>query len=128
MQVGAVTCIDFSPQYPYNFAVTASTRVLIYDAVTRKPRTTLSRFKDKASSGTFRADGKLLVAGGESGIVQVGSICAQWGTCCKHRAATQTCMHNKADCAADHLSSASDISCPAAFQPGQGAAAAGCMH
>ncbi|KAK9905478.1 hypothetical protein WJX75_000621 [Coccomyxa subellipsoidea] len=70
-QVGAVTCIDFSPLYPYNYAVTASTRVIIYDAHTRKPITTLSRFKDKAYSGTFRIDGKLLVAGGENGFVQV---------------------------------------------------------
>jgi U3 small nucleolar RNA-associated protein 15 len=66
-----VTCIDFSPIYPYNYAVTSSTRVIIFDAHTRKPVTTLSRFKDKAYSGTFRIDGKLLVAGGESGIVQV---------------------------------------------------------
>ncbi len=57
--------------YPYNYAVTSSTRVIVYDAHTRKPMTTLSRFKDKAYSGTFRIDGKLLVAGGESGIVQV---------------------------------------------------------
>jgi U3 small nucleolar RNA-associated protein 15 len=66
-----VSSIDFSPQYPYDYAVTASTRVLIYDAATRRQRTTLSRFKDRAYSGTFRGDGRLLVAGGESGIVQV---------------------------------------------------------
>lgn len=74
VQVGAVTSIDFSPLYPYNYAVTASTRVIIYDAHTRKPITTLSRFKDKAYSGTFRIDGKLLVAGGENGFVQVSNL------------------------------------------------------
>ena len=71
MQVGAVTSIDFSPLYPYNYAVTSSMRVIIFDAHTRRPLTTLSRFKDKAYSGTFRSDGRLLVAGGETGFVQV---------------------------------------------------------
>ncbi|CAK0783260.1 hypothetical protein CVIRNUC_006459 [Coccomyxa viridis] len=70
-QVGAVTSIDFSPLYPYNYAVTSSTRVIIFDARNRHPLTTLSRFKDKAYSGTFRSDGRLLVAGGETGHVQV---------------------------------------------------------
>ena len=75
MQVGAVTSIDFSPLYPYNYAVTSSTRVIIFDARNRRPLTTLSRFKDKAYSGTFRSDGRLLVAGGETGHVQV-SVCS----------------------------------------------------
>ena len=81
MQVGAVTCIDFSPLYPYNYAVTSSTRVIIFDALTRRPLTTLSRFKDKAYSGTFRSDGRLLVAGGETGIVQVMARACAVGTC-----------------------------------------------
>jgi len=34
-------------------------------------RRTIGRFKDKAYCGTLRADGKLLAAGGEDGIVQV---------------------------------------------------------
>lgn len=76
MQVGAVTCIDFSSLYPYNYAVTSSTRVIIFDAHTRRPLTTLSRFKDKAYSGTFRSDGRLLVAGGETGFVQVSTRAA----------------------------------------------------
>ena len=69
--MGAVTSIDFSPLYPYNYAATSSTRVITFDAHTRRPLTTLSRFKDKAYSGTFRSDGRLLVAGGETGFVQV---------------------------------------------------------
>lgn len=31
----------------------------------------LTRFKDTAYSGTYRSDGRLLVAGGASGVVQV---------------------------------------------------------
>ena len=34
----------------------------------------LTRFKDRAYSGCYRADGQLLVAGGESGLVQVGAL------------------------------------------------------
>ncbi len=33
---------------------------------------TISRFKDIAYSGCFRSDGRLVVAGGQNGIVQVG--------------------------------------------------------
>lgn len=70
-QIGAVTHIDFCAAYPHHFAVTASTRVVVYDSVTRRVRRTFGRFKDKAYGGSFRADGKLLTAGGEDGVVQV---------------------------------------------------------
>ena len=36
MQVGAVSHIDFSPVYPFHYAITSSTRVIIYDALTRQ--------------------------------------------------------------------------------------------
>jgi U3 small nucleolar RNA-associated protein 15 len=32
---------------------------------------TISQFKDLAYSGTYRSDGKLIVAGEETGVVQV---------------------------------------------------------
>eukprot|EP00879_Flechtneria_rotunda_P019276 GHRR01020243.1.p1 GENE.GHRR01020243.1~~GHRR01020243.1.p1 ORF type:complete len:421 (+),score=116.30 GHRR01020243.1:737-1999(+) len=70
-QFGPVTHIDFCEEYPYHFAVTASTRVLVYDGLSRAVRRTFSRFKDIAYSGRFRQDGKLLVAGGQNGVVQV---------------------------------------------------------
>ena len=50
-------------------------QVIIYDAVTRQVRRQFTRFKDKAYCGTFRSDNKLLVAGGEDGIVQVQMDC-----------------------------------------------------
>ena len=39
----------------------------------------LTRFKDRAYSGCYRSDGQLLVAGGESGLVQVS--CLHSATC-----------------------------------------------
>ncbi len=39
-------------------------------ACARQVRRTISRFKDRAYSGSFRADGKLLVAGSEDAVVQ----------------------------------------------------------
>lgn len=53
------------------FAVTSATRVQSYSMKTSKVIRTFSRFKDVARSGSFRADGKLLVAGDDSGLVQV---------------------------------------------------------
>jgi U3 small nucleolar RNA-associated protein 15 len=108
-QIGPVTCVDFSPEEPHQYAVTSSTRVRIndgFDVICRAdlyqveifdPNTqgvakTVSRFKDVAYryprnffkgiffvfdlliSGTFRNDGKLLVAGGEDPLVQVFDI------------------------------------------------------
>ncbi|GIL86712.1 hypothetical protein Vretimale_19807 [Volvox reticuliferus] len=71
-QFGAVSHIDFCQQYPFDLAVTASTRVILYNG--RAPNVvgrTISRFKDVAYSGCFRSDGRLVVAGGQDGIVQV---------------------------------------------------------
>ena len=45
-------------------------QVLVYDGATRQPQAQLSRFKDKAYGARFRPDGKLIVAGGETGTVQ----------------------------------------------------------
>ena len=70
-QAGAVTCVNFSPTEPGEVAVTSGPRVLVYDASTGRVKKQVSKFKDVAYSGTFRSDGKLMVAGGESGTVQV---------------------------------------------------------
>jgi U3 small nucleolar RNA-associated protein 15 len=66
-----VTSVHFSPCKPHRFAVTAATRVQIYAPRTQKITKTISRFKDVARSGSIRADGKLVVAGDDSGLVQV---------------------------------------------------------
>lgn len=67
-----VTSVHFSSAKPHRYAVTAATRVQIYAPRTQKITKTLSRFKDVARSGHIRGDGKLVVAGDDSGLVQVG--------------------------------------------------------
>ncbi|KAG7096906.1 hypothetical protein E1B28_004311 [Marasmius oreades] len=69
-----VTSIHFSPSKPHRYAVTAATRVQVYAPRTQKVTKTISRFKDIARSGCIRADGKLLVAGDDTGLIQVFDI------------------------------------------------------
>lgn len=54
------------------FAVTSGGRVQIFSSRTRKLIKTISRFgvDDVARSGVLRRDGRIVLAGGESGIVQ----------------------------------------------------------
>lgn len=66
-----VTSVHFSSSKPHRYAVTAATRVQIYAPRTQKVTKTISRFKDVARSGHIRPDGKLVVAGDDSGLVQV---------------------------------------------------------
>ena len=66
-----ITSIHFSQTKPHRDAVTAATRVQIYAPRTQKVTKTISRFKDVARSGNIRADGKLVVAGDDTGLVQV---------------------------------------------------------
>ncbi|PFH52767.1 hypothetical protein AMATHDRAFT_139144 [Amanita thiersii Skay4041] len=66
-----VTSIHFSPAKPHNYAVTAATRVQIYAPRTQKVTKSISRFKDVARSGNIRSDGKLMVAGDDSGLIQI---------------------------------------------------------
>ncbi|XP_029430713.1 U3 small nucleolar RNA-associated protein 15 homolog [Rhinatrema bivittatum] len=73
-EFGAVTKVDFSPLAPYNYAVTASTRIHIYSRYSQEPIKTFSRFKDTAYCGSFRDDGRLLVAGSEDCAVRLFDI------------------------------------------------------
>ncbi|EIN10362.1 Trp-Asp repeats-containing protein [Punctularia strigosozonata HHB-11173 SS5] len=69
-----ITSIHFSPAKPHRFAVTSATRVQIYAPRTQKVTKTISRFKDIARSGCIRVDGKLLVAGDDTGLIQVFDV------------------------------------------------------
>ncbi|KAG8825146.1 hypothetical protein FRC19_000342 [Serendipita sp. 401] len=66
-----VTAIHFSPVKPHRYAVTSGARVQIYSPKTQRVSKTIARFQDNARSGHFRADGKLLVAGDDSGNIQI---------------------------------------------------------
>ncbi|KAF2260942.1 WD40 repeat-like protein [Lojkania enalia] len=75
-----VTHISFPPPAPSNltvspqelFAVTTGSRVQIFSSKTRKPVKTISRFNvdDIAHFGNIRRDGRVVVAGGDSGAIQ----------------------------------------------------------
>jgi U3 small nucleolar RNA-associated protein 15 len=69
-----ITHIHFSPAKPHRYAVTTSTRVLVYAPKTGKVVKTVTRFKDTARCGEFRKDGKLMIAGSEDGLVQIFDV------------------------------------------------------
>ena len=56
------------------FAVTTGTRVQIFSSRTRKLVKTITRFGDIARSGEMRRDGKVLVAGDDTGKMQVFDV------------------------------------------------------
>lgn len=56
------------------FAVTTGTRIQIYSNKTRKLLKTISRFSDVAHSGEIRRDGRILVAGDDTGRIQVFDV------------------------------------------------------
>ncbi|KAJ1960664.1 U3 small nucleolar RNA-associated protein [Dipsacomyces acuminosporus] len=73
-EYGMVTSLDFSPVKPHDLVVTASTRLQVYNGRTSQLKKSITRFTSPAHSGSFRADGKLLVAGDDSNLVQVFDV------------------------------------------------------
>ncbi|KAK3606043.1 hypothetical protein CHS0354_025093 [Potamilus streckersoni] len=73
-EYGAITHIDFCPVEPHYFAVTNSTRVQVYSPISLQILKSISRFKEVTYSGSFRNDGKLLVAGGDEGIIRLFDV------------------------------------------------------
>ncbi|GAA5951430.1 hypothetical protein JCM21900_004407 [Sporobolomyces salmonicolor] len=69
-----ITHVHFSPSSPHRYVVTSGTRLQIYSPKTNRVVKTISRFKETATSGEIRADGKLCIAGDEGGLVQVFDI------------------------------------------------------
>lgn len=67
----AITHITFNPASPHDIAVTSSARIQVFSSKTRQVIKTFSRFKETAYCGEYRHDGKLLVAGDSSGLVQI---------------------------------------------------------
>ncbi|KAI5359509.1 Putative U3 small nucleolar RNA-associated protein [Septoria linicola] len=85
--ITSISIPDYNPSGSQadTFAITSGSRVQTYSTKTRKLVKTISRFgvDDTARSGVLRRDGRILLAGGDSGIVQAfdtGSraILRQW--------------------------------------------------
>ena len=85
--ITSITTPDYNPNGSQadTFAVTSGGRVQIYSSRTKKVVKTIGRFgvDDTARSGVLRRDGRILLAGGDSGVVQAfdtGSraILKQW--------------------------------------------------
>lgn len=66
----AVNHIHFNPSSPHDLALTSSTRIQILSAKTQQVQKTIAKFKDTVYSGEFRPDGRLLVAGDGTGMIQ----------------------------------------------------------
>lgn len=70
-EIGPATRVEYRGCAPHDVLVTSSTRVLMYDAFTRRLKRQFTRFPATAYSGVFRSDGKMIAAGGDSGHVQL---------------------------------------------------------
>lgn len=68
--IGAVSSIDVCGAAPHDYCVSAGTRLHVYNGATSAAKRQFGRFKDRAYSGSFRQDGRLIVAGGEDSVVQ----------------------------------------------------------
>lgn len=73
-EFGPIDYIDFSPVEPYNFAVTCSVRLQVYNPITKLATRTFSNFKETAYGGCFRNDGEMLCVGGEEAVVRLFHI------------------------------------------------------
>ncbi|PZC80481.1 hypothetical protein B5X24_HaOG214638 [Helicoverpa armigera] len=73
-EFGAIDYLDFSPVEPYYFAATCSVRVQVYDPITKVVAKNISKFVEAAYGATFRADGRLLVAGSEEAAVKLFDV------------------------------------------------------
>lgn len=73
-EYGPVQKVDICPVDPYFVAVTGSSRVQIFNPLTNTISKTLSKFRETALGGKFRADGKLLCVGGDDGSVKIFDV------------------------------------------------------
>lgn len=63
-----------TPDASDQFAVTTGTRVQIFSSRTRKLLKQISRFDDVAHGAELRRDGRVMVAGDETGVIQVFDV------------------------------------------------------
>ncbi|KAL3226578.1 hypothetical protein MRX96_024916 [Rhipicephalus microplus] len=72
--IGAINNVDISLQEPHAFAITCSSRVRVFNPVSREITCQFSKFSKAACGGVFRADGNLIAAGGEDGAVKLFDV------------------------------------------------------
>jgi len=70
----SITHINFSPVNPHDIIISSAARVQIFSSKTRTVAKTISRFKDTVYSGNIRSDGRILVAGDKTGLVQIFDV------------------------------------------------------
>lgn len=70
-ELGQINSINFSPAAPHLYAVAASARIQLYSPESNAIHKTISRFSDVVYDARFRDDGRLIVAGDGSGLVQI---------------------------------------------------------
>lgn len=58
----------------YDSKIIFDFQVQIYSSTSLQIHKTLSRFKQTAHCGSFRSDGKLMVAGGDEGVIRLFDI------------------------------------------------------
>ena len=73
-EFGPIDYIDVMPLEPHFFAVSCASRVQIYNPITHQVQKHFTRFKDAAFGGSFRSDGKLLIAGTDEGHVKLFDV------------------------------------------------------
>lgn len=67
----AINHVDFCKVKPYNSVVTCSGKIQIFAPYSNEVKRTYTRNKENYYGTKYRSDGKLLVVGGESGLVQI---------------------------------------------------------
>lgn len=72
--IAAINNVDISPEEPHSFAITCSSRVQVFNPVSREITARFSKFSKAACGGIFRGDGKLIAAGGEDGAVKLFDV------------------------------------------------------
>ncbi|XP_022707127.1 U3 small nucleolar RNA-associated protein 15 homolog [Varroa jacobsoni] len=71
---GLIQHVDIAPEEPFQFAISASNRIQIYNPASRDVTCRLTKFKLNAFGATFRGDNKLLAAGSDEGTVKLFDI------------------------------------------------------
>jgi len=71
---GGIRSLHFSPSEPYSLAATSGIKVQVLSSENNDLLKSFTRFKENAACGCFRSDGKLIVAGGDEGLLRLFDV------------------------------------------------------